>query len=316
MKALQARMKFELTILGSNSATPAFGRNQSSQVLNINETLYLVDCGEGTQLQMEHFSIKRNKIKYIFISHLHGDHYLGLVGLLSSMNLKGRKDEVHVFAPAELEELIELHLKYGQSELRYPMFFHPTQSDKEELILDNKDIQVFSFPLNHRIPCTGFRFNEKLGLPRMNKKAIAGLNIPPIWYPLIKQGDSFTASTGEIYTSKELTLPAHPPRSYAYCSDTLYDETYFEAIRDVSLLYHEATFMHDLLERASLTHHTTALQAGWVATATKAKRLIIGHFSSRYKDIEPLLEESRSVFPESYLAIEGQTFAIDFPQDD
>lgn len=310
------RMRFELTILGSNSATPAFGRNQSSQVLNVNETLYLVDCGEGTQLQMEKFSIKRNKIKYIFISHLHGDHYLGLVGLLSSMHLNGRKDEVHIFAPAVLEELIELHLKYAESELRYPLYFHPTRSDKQELILDNKDIQVFSFPLNHRIPCTGFRFNEKPGLPRMNKDAIVDLNIPPIYFPLIKQGESFVAASGRMYTSEELTIPPRSPRSYAYCSDTLYEESYFDAIKNVSLLYHESTFLHEMLERASITHHTTALQAGMVAKATGAKRLIIGHFSSRYKDLEPLLQESRIAFPETYLAIEGQKYSIDITNEE
>lgn len=309
-------MRFDVTILGSNSATPAFGRNQSSQVLNINEILYLVDCGEGTQLQMERFSVKRNKIKYIFISHLHGDHYLGLVGLLSSMHLNGRKDEIHIFAPAELEELIELHLKYAQSILRYPLVFHPTHSEKEELILENHDIQVFSFPLNHRIPCTGFRFNEKPGLPRMNKESIADLDIPPIYFPLIKQGEPFRTDDGRLYSSEELTLPPHPPRSYAYCSDTLYIESYFEAIKGVCLLYHEATFMHNMLDRAIETHHTTALQAALVAKEVGAKKLIIGHFSARYKDLEPVLLESQSVFIESYLAIEGQKFSIEIPNDD
>lgn len=308
-------MKFELTILGSNSATPAFGRNQSSQILNINEILYLIDCGEGTQLQLNKYGIKRNKIKYIFISHLHGDHYLGLMGLLSSMHLSGRKDEINIFCPPELEELINLHLKYSQSELRFPLHFHFTQNKIESLILQNDDVQVFSFPLDHRIPCTGFRFNEKEGLPRMNKEKIKDLEIPPIYFPLIKQGEYFRSSTGEVYSSEELTLPPRATRSYAYCSDTLYSEAYFHAIKNVDLLYHEATFMQDMLERAVETHHSTAIQAAQVAKNVNAKKLIIGHFSARYRDLEPLLSESRTVFKETSLAIEGNTYSIDIVEE-
>lgn len=304
-------MKFELTIIGSNSATPAFGRNQSSQILNINEELYLIDCGEGTQLQLNKFGIKRNKIKYIFISHLHGDHYLGLVGLLSSMHLNGRKDEIDIFGPPELKELIELHLKHSQSELRYPLRFHFVQSKTESLVYENDDVKIYSFPLDHRIPCTGFRFTEKEGLPRMNKEKIKGLDIPPIYFPLIKQGDNYRSSTGQIYSAEELTIPPRATRSYAYCSDTLYSDKYFQAIDNVDLLYHEATFMHDMLERATETHHSTSIQAAEVAKAVNAKKLVVGHFSARYRDLEPLLLESRTVFEETYLAIEGISFSID-----
>lgn len=308
-------MKFELTILGSNSATPAFGRNQSAQILNINESLYLIDCGEGTQLQLNKYGIKRNKIKYVFISHLHGDHYLGLIGLLSSMHLSGRKEEIDIFGPPELKVLIELHLKYSQSELRYPLHFHATQNKTESAVFENEDVEVFSFPLNHRIPCTGFRFNEKEGLPRMNKERIKDLEIPPIYFPLIKQGECFRSSTGEIYSSEELTLPPRAVRSYAYCSDTLYSETYFRAIENVNLLYHEATFMQDMLERANETYHSTAIQAAQVAKTVHAKKLLIGHFSARYRDLEPLLLESRTVFQETFLAIEGVKFSIDIEED-
>lgn len=305
-------MKFEVTILGSNSATPAYGRNQSSQVININETLYLVDCGEATQIQLDKYSIKRNKIKYIFISHLHGDHYLGLVGLLSSMNLNGRQESIHVFGPQPLEELINLHLKYSHSELRYPLLFHPTQSRRNEIILENTDVQVSTFPLSHRIPCTGFRFDEQQGLRRMDKEVIKDLKIPPIYFPLIKQGESYEDKLkGRWYNSKELTLPPHPRRSYAYCSDTVYTSEYFSAIENVDLLYHEATFLHELVSRATETFHTTALQAALVAQEVKAKKLIIGHFSSRYKVLEPLLIESKNAFEQSYLAIEGEKFIID-----
>lgn len=308
-------MKIELTILGSNSATPAFGRNQSSQILNVNETLYLIDCGEGTQLQLNKYGIKRNKIGYIFISHLHGDHYLGLIGLLSSMHLSGRKEEISIFGPPELKELIDLHLKLSQSELRYPLYFNPTQGKMEGLILENKDLKVYSFPLNHRIPCTGFRFNEKEGLRRMNKERIDGLKIPPIYFPLIKQGDSFQSADGQIFSSEDLTIPPRVPRSYAYCSDTLYSEAYFPFIQNVDLLYHEATFMEDMLERAIETHHSTAIQAAKVAKAVHSKKLIIGHFSARYRNLDPLLLESKTIFEETYLAIEGSEFKIEYADD-
>lgn len=309
-------MKFELTIIGSNSATPAFGRNQSSQILNVNETLYLIDCGEGTQLQLNKYGIKKNKIRYIFISHLHGDHYLGLIGLLSSMHLSGRKEKISIFGPPELEELIYLHLRYSQSELRYPLHFHPTQSEGESLILENKELNIYSFPLDHRIPCTGFRFNEKEGLPRMNKEKIEGLEIPPIYFPLIKQGECYQDADGQVYNAEDLTIPPRQPRSYAYCSDTLYSETYLPYIQNVDLLYHEATFMQDMLERAIETHHSTAIQAAEVAKAVHAKKLIIGHFSARYRNLEPLLLESKSIFKETYLAIEGTEFAIEYADDD
>ena len=309
-------MKFEITILGSNSATPAFGRNQSAQVININEILYLVDCGEATQIQLEKYSIRRNRIKHIFISHLHGDHYLGLVGLLSSMNLNGRKDSIHLYGPKPLEELINLHLKHSHSELRYPLIFHPTQSEQPEVILDNKDVKVSTFPLQHRIPCTGFRFDEKEGLPRINKNAIQDLDIPPIYFPLIKQGECYEDKvTGKVFSSEELTLPPYPSRSYAYCSDTVFTNTYFSAIKNVNLLYHEATFLHELVSRATETYHTTALQAALVAKEVNSKKLLIGHFSSRYKDLEPLLLESKSAFDESYLAIEGETHIIELFKD-
>lgn len=299
-----------MKILGSNSATPAYGRNQSAQVLNYNETFYLIDCGEGTQLQMGKFGVKTSKIKYIFISHLHGDHYLGLMGLLSSMHLGGRKKEIHLFGPKELENLIALHLQYSQSELQYPLIFHPTQSDAYEMILDTNELQVFSFPLNHRIPCTGFRFNEKKTYRKINKKRIENLKIPAVYFPLIKNGESFTAEDGRVYTSDELTLPAPKPRSYGYCSDTLFGEEYLPFVAEVDLLYHESTFLQNLLPRADSTFHSTAFQAATAAKKAKAGKLLLGHFSARYKDLVPLLEEAQSCFPNAALAIEGETFSV------
>jgi len=303
-------MKFELTILGSNSATPAYGRNQTSQLLNINEKLYLIDCGEGTQLQLQRYSIKSSRIKYIFISHLHGDHYLGLVGLVSSMHLNGRKEELMLFGPPELKEIIDIHLKYSDTQLRYPLIFKPLQVVKEEIIFENDDITVRSFPLDHRIPCTGFRFDEKPGLPRINIEMVESLSIPIQYYQAIKKGKDYIDEIGEVYKSADLTYPNTPTRSYAFCSDTIASGNYHEAIHGVNLLYHEATFLHDMLQRAKDTYHTTALQAGEIAKKVNAKKLLIGHFSARYKNLEPLYTENRSVFPKSEMALEVATFVI------
>jgi len=303
-------MRFEVTILGSNSATPLFGRNQTAQILNCNETLCLIDCGEGTQLQLQRYGIKANRIRYIFISHLHGDHYLGLVGLLSSMHLNGRKDELFLFGPEGLKEIIDIQLRYSETVLRYPLNFQPTNPDVAEVICSDSNLEVESFPLSHRIPCTGFLFKEKQRLPKINKEAVEALGIPKNYYPLIKKGIDYTAPDGKLYQAKALTLPAAVPRSYAFCSDTIYTPSYWPYIQHVDLLYHEATFLHDMLDRAMETFHTTALQAAEVAIAVNAKKLLIGHFSVRYRELEPLLVESQAVFPNTALALEGKTFLV------
>lgn len=304
-------MKFELTILGSNSATPAYGRNQTSQLLNINEKLYLIDCGEGTQLQLQRYSIKSSRIKYIFISHLHGDHYLGLVGLLSSMHLNGRKEELSLFGPPQLKEIIDIHLKYSETLLRYPLNFRNVQALTDEMILDNDDIVVRSFPLDHRIACTGFRFDEKPRLAKINIEKVEECNIPTQYFQAIKKGKDYIDEQGEVYKASELTYPAGPTRSYAFCSDTLDSGSYHKAIQGVDLLYHEATFLDEMLQRANDTFHTTALQAGGIAKKVHAKKLLIGHFSARYKNLDPLLLEAMSVFPNTDLALEGVSFAIE-----
>lgn len=304
-------MTFELTILGSNSATPAYGRNQTSQVLNINERLYLIDCGEGTQLQLLKYNIKSSRIKYIFISHLHGDHYLGLIGLISSMHLIGRKEELTLFGPPELKEIIDMHLLYSDTKLRYPLIFHPLQSSQEQIILENEDVIVRSFPLDHRISCTGFRFDERARLAKINIQAVKAQAVPTECLSLLKQGIDCVSDDGKVYKSAEFTYPPPLTRSYAFCSDTLDSGGYHDSIRDVNLLYHEATFLNDLLSRAIDTYHTTALQAGAIARNVRAKKLLIGHFSARYRNLEPLLNESKSVFQNSFLAMEGVTFPVE-----
>jgi len=304
-------MKFEVTILGSSSATPIYNRNPTSQALNINERLYLIDCAEGTQQQMLHFGIKASRIDYIFISHLHGDHYLGLVGLLSSLHLNGRTKPLTIFAPAPLKEIINLQLKYSETELQYTIDYIDTQPDKAKVILDNQDITVETIPLDHRIACTGFLFKQKRRNRKLIKERIEELNIPVEYYTAIKKGADYTAPKGAIYKNDTLTLAPEEPRSYAFCSDTLYNEMYFKQISNVSLLYHESTFLNDMLERAQSTFHTTALQAAQVALKTGAHKLLLGHFSARYKTLNEILEEAQTVFPEAELAIEGRTFVIE-----
>ncbi|WP_183572464.1 ribonuclease Z [Mucilaginibacter sp. X5P1] len=305
-------MKFEVTILGSSSATPIFNRNPSSQVLNINERLYLIDCGEGTQQQMLHFGVKASRIDNIFISHLHGDHYLGLLGLLSSMHLNGRTKPLNLFAPAPLKEIIDVQLKYSETVLQYPINYVFTVPDKANIIFDNQDIVVESIPLDHRIDCTGFLFRQKKRNRKLLKDKLEEFNVPIEYYTALKKGVDYIAPDGTVYKNETLTSAPEEPKSYAYCSDTIYSETYFSQISNVDLLYHESTFLNDMLERAQSTYHTTALQAGQVALKTNAKKLLLGHFSARYKTLNELLDEAKTVFPDTELAVEGKTFVIEY----
>ncbi|MCR8556820.1 ribonuclease Z [Mucilaginibacter sp. BJC16-A38] len=303
-------MKFEITILGSSSATPIFNRNPTSQAININDRLYLIDCGEGTQQQMLRFDVKASRIDHIFISHLHGDHYLGLVGLISSMHLNGRIKPLHIYCPSHLKEIIDIQLKYSETTLQYPVEYKFTDATKIELLLDNQDITVETIPLNHRIACTGFLFKEKKRLRKLIKERIEALAIPVPYFSALKKGVDYVLPNGEVIKNNTLTIDSSDPKSYAYCSDTMYDERYFEQISNVTLLYHESTFLNNMLDRALETHHTTALQAGEIALKTNAKRLIIGHFSARYKTLNDLIDEARTVFPEAELATEGKVFSI------
>lgn len=303
-------MRFEVTILGSSSATPIFNRNPTAQALNINEHLYLIDCGEGTQQQLLRYDIKATRIDHIFISHLHGDHYLGLVGLLSSLHLNGRRKPLKLFGPVHLKEIIDIQFKYSETVINYPLEFYATNPDKPEVILDNQDIIVETIPLDHRVPCTGFLFRQKKRLRKLLKDKLAELNIPLEYFTSLKKGKDYVAPNGTVYPNETLTADPSEPKMYAYCSDTIFNSRYFDQINGADLLYHEATFLHDMLGRAKDTYHTTAWQAAEVAVETGAKKLLIGHFSARYKSLSDLLEEARNVFPETELAIEGKTFQI------
>ncbi|TSJ39463.1 ribonuclease Z [Mucilaginibacter corticis] len=303
-------MKFEVTILGSSSATPIYNRNPTSQVLNINERLYLVDCGEGTQQQMLRFDVRASRIDHIFISHLHGDHYLGLIGLLSSLHLNGRKKTLKLFGPPQLKEIIDLQFKYSETTLQYEIEFTATDPTKTQTIISNEDVIVETIPLDHRIPCTGFLFREKKRLRKLLKDELERIGVPVEYFTALKKGADYTDLKGKLYKNDTLTTDSDEPKAYAYCSDTLYNQQYFKQIDNVDLLYHEATFLNNMLDRAKETHHTTALQAAEVALTVHAKKLLIGHFSARYKTLDELLEEAQSIFPETNLAIEGKTFTV------
>lgn len=305
-------MKFEITILGVNAAYPAHGRIPTAQFLNIHEKCYLIDCAEGTQARMSAYKVKRSKINHIFISHMHGDHILGLPGLLGSLALQGRTEPLHIFCPFGLKEFMEAHLKYSYiEETAFPIHYTVLNPNKSELIFENEEITVHTIPLYHNIPTTGFLFKEKPAPRKMRKEKIKAYNIPFQSINGIKMGNDFTLANGKVIPNSELTLAPPPPRSYAFCSDTAYNEKILPLIEGVDLLYHEATFGHDLVEQvAEYPYHSTTVQAGTIALKAKVKRLLIGHFSPRYVNLKPLLAETRTVFEQSDLALEGMTFKI------
>ncbi len=302
-------MTFETTILGSNSAIPAHGRHPTAQVLNHNEKLFLLDCGEGTQMQLSKLKIKRSKIDHIFISHLHGDHYYGLIGLLTSFHLLQRREPLHVFAPEGLREIIELNFTYSNTHLLYDLIFHDYSKDSSELIFENENLSVSCIKMNHRIPTCGFLFREKKHLRKILPEKLSEFNIPVSAIADIKNGKDYIAD-GRTIPSKLLTVEPACSLSYAFCSDTLYSEGIIPSIKEVDLLYHEATFMNESAERANQTFHSTTAQAATIALKSGVKKLLIGHFSAKYIELQPMEEEARAIFQNTELAIEGETYAV------
>lgn len=301
-------MTFSLTILGSSSALPTSNRTVTAHVLNVHERFFLIDCGEGTQMQMRRYRIRFSKIHHIFISHLHGDHFYGLFGLLSSLNLIGRKVPMHIYGPPDLQKFLDLHFGVSADHLDFPLVFIPHNMREKSLILEDKHMTVESFPLDHKIECVGFLFREKKGERRMKKDVIEDLGLGIREILTLKQGRDYVDEKGVVHPNNKLTIAALKPRSYAYCSDTRYKESIIPFIRATDLLYHEATYMEDMKDRAIITGHSTAREAALIAEKSNAGKLIIGHFSSRYKDLNPLLEEARSIFPETFLAEEGMCY--------
>lgn len=305
-------MSFSVTVLGSNSAIPAHGRHPSSQLLNINDKLYLIDCGEGTQMRFNEFGIKWMRINHIFISHLHGDHYFGLIGLISTYQLLKRTRPLYLFGPAALIGILEQQLEAGQTTLGYEIIFHPLNPDKSERILDSEDITVDTIVLKHRIACLGFLFREQPRERKINREIFHSLDIPIELIPAIKQGkDVLDEKTGERILNKDITLDPLRSRAYAYCCDTAYNIDMLTQIKGVDLLYHDSTFDGAGEQRAADTYHSTTIQAAQIATQAAVNQLMIGHFSSKYDDLRPLLEEAKAVFENTILALEGKTVSIE-----
>ena len=298
-----------LQILGSGAATPTLTRGVTAQYLNFNERRILIDCGEGTQLQLRRFGIKFQRLQYIFISHLHGDHYLGLPGLLASMHLLGRVAPIHIFAPPELESIIMEQYRLTHVKLNFEMIFHPVEIDSKTLIFEDNLMAVSAVPLKHRIPCYGYVFEEKLKERRVDKEAIESykLTIPEIVE--LKKGNDLIRGN-ETIANTVLTFDPPKPKSYAFCTDTKYLANLNESIQSVDVLYHEATFIDKEKERAKATFHTTALQAANVAKAAGAGQLLLGHFSARYRSAEELGEEARTVFENTVCVNDGDKFII------
>jgi len=300
----------KLTILGSSSALPTSGRYPSAHVLNAHERLFLIDCGEGTQMQLRKTRIRFAKINHIFISHLHGDHVFGLYGLLSTLSLMGRTNPIHLYAPENYDNILKSHLSDFDINLSFEIDFTPLSGKDPVIILDDKYITVTSFPLQHRIITYGFLFREKISDRNIIKESIVKFNIPPVRIPAIKKGEDFIAPDGTIVKNEDITLPPRQPLSYAYCSDTRYFKRLASFVKGVSLLYHEATFDKTKEDLAKTTGHSTTLDAAKTAVGANVGSLIIGHFSARYKDISPLVDEARTVFSATYPAIDGMTYEV------
>lgn len=297
-----------LTVLGNNSAVPAYGRNPTAQVLQTPDESFLIDCGEGTQVRLSEYKIKTSRISHIFISHLHGDHYFGLIALLSSMALQNRLQPVHLYAPAPLQQLINLHLEVADATLTYPLHFHALT--EPGIITETHATTVRCFPMQHRIPCWGFVFTEKKNPRKIDPLRVQSYGVPPAYYNQLQQGEDYIHPKGTIVPNRELTVDGDIPKQYAYCGDTLYDESIIPFIQHVDLLYHETTYLKDYAQKAKNYFHSTTEQAGKIAAKCGAKRLLIGHFSSKYETLDVYLDETREVFPQTELAIEGACFKI------
>ncbi|TGD79907.1 ribonuclease Z [Hymenobacter wooponensis] len=303
-------MDFELKILGSASATPFMDRHHTAQVLTVGNTHYLIDCGEDTQRRLMEQKIRHQRIHTIFISHLHGDHFFGLFGLLGTMHLNGRTEPLQLFGPAGLDEVLSTQFRHSSTHLNFELEFTAVDTTQHALVFEDKYLTVHTLPMRHRIPCCGYLFREKPKRRRLLPDLLpAGLT--PAQLTALTLGEDVLDENGEVLvTNAAVTAEPKRARSYAYCSDTLYTESLAELVRDVDLLYHEATFMDDMRERAHTTHHSTARQAGLLARRAEVHRLLIGHFSSRYRDLQPLLAEAKTMFEWTELAIEGLTIHL------
>ncbi len=299
---------FAVTILGNNSAVPAFNRHPTSQVITLDGNNYLVDCGEGTQIQLINYKVRRSKISHIFISHLHGDHYFGLIGLINSLSLLSHQQELTVFGPSPLKEIIELQLKVADTKTCYPLHILPIT--EPATLLDSEKITVKCFRTNHRIECYGFSFEEKKQPRKLNLEKAKEYEIPAIFYDRLKNGEDYTRKDGTVIKNDAVTDAATPGKKYAFCADTKYDESLIPHIREADMIYHETTYLDNLRERAEARFHSTTKQAAELAKKAGVKKLLIGHFSSKYDTLEEFETEARDIFPNTELALEGVCFEV------
>ncbi|GJQ04168.1 ribonuclease Z [Capnocytophaga canimorsus] len=300
----------EITILGCHSATPRANARPSSQVLEMRGHLFLIDCGEGSQMALRNANVKFSRIKHIFISHLHGDHFFGLPGLISTFQLLGRETELHIYGPKGIKEAILLLLKLGGAWSSFYIHFHELESEVSEILLDDEKVQVRTIPLKHRVYTNGFLFQEKQTERRLNIDAIQNYGVQVCDYQNIKNGKDIELENGEVVPNELLSFDPIPPQSYAYCSDTLYFEALADAIQGVRVVYHESTFLKQHNDLATKTMHSTAFQAGLTAKNANAETLILGHYSSRYSDKKLFLNEAQEIFPNVHLSEDGKKFVF------
>ena len=302
--------KFEVNILGCGSALPTTRHFASSQVINIREKLFMVDCGEGAQLQLRRSKLKFTRLNHIFISHLHGDHCFGLMGLISTFGLLGRTAALHIYAHEELQKLLAPHLEFFCKGMTYDVVFHAIDPTKAAIIYDDRSVSISTIPLKHRIPTCGFLFQEKKTPNHIIRDMVDFYQIPVFELNRIKSGEDYVTPDGVVVPNSRLTTPSAPARSYAYCSDTICLRNILPQIKGVDLLFHEGTFAQCDAARAKETFHTTAQQAAEIARDAEAKQLVIGHFSARYEDESVLLKEAQAVFPNTLLAKENLRITI------
>ncbi len=301
---------FKVHILGCGSALPTLQHNASSQIVELREKLFMIDCGEGTQIQLRRLRIHFSKIIAVFISHLHGDHCFGLPGMISTFGMTGRTAPLHIYAPAAFEPILEQTLSFFCQGLEFKVVFHAVDTTQNKVVYEDRSLTVETIPLQHRIDCCGYLFREKPILPHIRRDMIDFYKIPISQINNIKAGADWVTPEGEVIANSRLTTPAEPARSYAYCSDTRYIKTLHELVKGVSTLYHESTYSAEDAERARLYWHSTSQDAAKVARDASVGKLLLGHFSARYNNESQLLEEAKEIFSNSYLTCEGATFDI------
>lgn len=298
----------KLTILGCYAATPRTFTNPTSQVLEIKNRIFLIDCGEATQVQLRKNKIKFSKINHIFISHLHGDHVYGLIGLVSTFMLLNRTNDLHIYGPKGIKEMITLQLRLSNSWTSYGLYFHELESDVSETVYEDEKVIVKTIPLKHRIYTNGYLFQEKIGDKKLNAEAMKQYQIETCYFQNIKNGKDITLEDGTVIENSRLTFEPIPPKSYAFCSDTVYNEDILEIIRDADILYHESTFLESEAVLAGKTMHSTAKEAATIALKANVKQLILGHYSTRYENIGLFKEQAETIFPNVLLADDGVSF--------